>query len=115
MMKASLTWLIVYLMTAGLCVCHASAEPPSAYKSAQIEYEHFFNHGNSKKMKESLNGPNSKLLNEVLKSKVEVLGEVLKQRVQASLILTTPLHWKRYGHIVLLSRFSLDWHSLHLK
>ena len=84
MMKASLTWLVVYFTAAALCVFHAAAEPPSAYKSAQVEYEHFFNYGNSKKMKENVNGPNSKLQNEVLKSKVEVLGEVLKQRVQAS-------------------------------
>ena len=84
MMKVSLAWLV--FMAAALAA--AAAEAPSAYKSAQIEYEHFFNHGNSKKMKESASAPNSKLQNEVLKSKVEVLGEVLKQRVQASLIIS---------------------------
>ena len=73
-------------MAASVRLCRAGPEPPSVYKSAQIEYEHFFNNGNSKKMKENLNGANSKLQNEVLKSKVEVLGEVLKQRVQASVL-----------------------------
>ena len=58
--------------------------PPSQYKSSDIEYEHFFNHGNVKKIKDpSGAGGNGKLENEVIKSKVEVLGEVLKRRVQA--------------------------------
>lgn len=67
----------------------------SSFKSASIEYEHFFNHGttsNPKSTKFSKDGGsggsggggnNVKLENEVIKSKVEVLGEVLKQRVQA--------------------------------
>jgi hypothetical protein len=75
---------------------------PSSLKSAEIEYEHFFNHGttsgknNHKFSKTSGSGggggANSneissndhlKLENEVIKSKVEVLGQVLKQRVHA--------------------------------
>lgn len=61
------------------------ADEPLPFKSAQVEYEHFFNHGsnpNSKKFNNK-DSPNNKLDNEVLKSKVEVLGEVLKHRVQA--------------------------------
>ena len=66
-----------------------AASGSSAFKSASIEYEHFFNHGttanpkslNHKFNKDQLGG--GKLENEVLKSKVEVLGEVLKHRVQA--------------------------------
>ena len=74
------------------------------FKRAEIEYEHFFNEGttpngatNHKFSKvdgasgggggggggSSSNSVNSKLENEVLKSKVEVLGQVLKTRVQA--------------------------------
>lgn len=69
----------------------------SPFKSATIEYEHFFNHGTTANpSKSASNNPHkfnkdpavpassaTKLDNEVLKSKVEVLGEVLKHRVQA--------------------------------
>ena len=56
------------------------------FKSASIEYEHFFNHGTTASPKSKYNKDHvnsNKLDNEVIKSKVEVLGEVLKHRVQA--------------------------------
>ncbi|KZS17024.1 putative Sushi [Daphnia magna] len=70
------------------CLAAGRQDDQSPFKSATIEYEHFFNHGttanpksNSHKIKDHLGS--GKLENEVLKSKVEVLGEVLKHRVQA--------------------------------
>ena len=88
-----ITNIIGWSMLAGLvlgCLAAGREEPPSPFKSASIEYEHFFNHGTttaspakSKLNKDGGQGGGGKLENEVLKSKVEVLGEVLKQRVQA--------------------------------
>lgn len=80
---------LVLLQSLGYLAGREESSSPSPFKSASIEYEHFFNHGttanpkSNKFNKDVGGGGGGKLENEVLKSKVEVLGEVLKHRVQA--------------------------------
>ena len=73
--------MLASVLLVGLALTAAAEQQSAEFKSANVEYEHFFNHGTP--LSKNKANKESKLENEVLKSKVEVLGEVLKHRVQA--------------------------------